>query len=44
MLFTGLSALPFELFGEPPTPELRAIAAQRATIARFSLDLLEATA
>lgn len=43
MLFTGLSTLPFEHFGTHPTPTLHQIAADRATIARFSLDLLDAT-
>jgi hypothetical protein len=44
MIFTGLSTLPFEHLAEEPTPELRAIAAERARIARFALDLLDATA
>ena len=43
MLFTGLSALPFELLDAQPTPELRRVAAERAAIARFSLDLLAGT-
>ncbi len=43
MVFTGLSTLPFELLGEEPTPELHAVAAERAEIARFALDLLDAT-
>ena len=43
MIFTGLSTLPFEHLGEPPTPELHAVAAERAAIARFSLDLLDST-
>lgn len=43
MLFTGLSTLPFEHLGAQPTPTLHQMAADRATIARFSLDLLEAT-
>lgn len=43
MLFTGLSALPFEQLGTDPTPALHHMAADRATIARFSLDLLDAT-
>ena len=43
MLFTGVSALPFELLEAQPTPELRHVAAERATIARFSLDLLAGT-
>ncbi len=43
MIFTGLSTLPFELLEAEPTPELHRVAAQRAAIARFSLDLLERT-
>lgn len=43
MLFTGLSALPFEHLGTQPTSALHHIADDRAAIARFSLDLLEAT-
>jgi len=42
--FTGLSTLPFEHLDSPPTPELHRIAAERAAIARFSLDLLDKTA
>jgi hypothetical protein len=44
LLFTGLSTLPIEMLGEQPTPHLHAIAATRADIARFSLDLLDASA
>ena len=44
MLFTGLSTLPFEQLDQEPTPELHRVAAERAAIARFSLDLLDATA
>jgi len=44
MLFTGLSTLPLEHLDQEPTPELHHVAAQRASIARFSLDLLAATA
>ena len=43
MLFTGLSTLPFEHLEAPPTDELHRVAAERAAIARFSLDLLDAT-
>ncbi len=43
LIFTGLSTLPFELLDQPPTPELHTTAAARAAIARYSLDLLEAT-
>ncbi|MEO7352168.1 MAG: phosphotransferase [Marmoricola sp.] len=41
MIFTGLSTLPFEHLGREPTPEVHAIARERAAIARFSLDLLD---
>jgi hypothetical protein len=44
MLFTGLSSLPIELLDQEPTPELRRVVAQRADLARFSLDLCDATA
>lgn len=43
MIFTGLAVVPFEHLQKQPTPELRAIAAERAAIARFALDLLDAT-
>lgn len=43
MLFTGLSTPPFEHLGTDPTPALHRVAADRAAIARFSLDLLDAT-
>lgn len=43
MLYTGLSTLPFEHFNSAPTPALHQIAAERAAIARFSLDLLDTT-
>jgi hypothetical protein len=43
MLFTGLSTLPLDLLDQEPTPELCHVAAQRADIARFSLDLCSAT-
>jgi hypothetical protein len=44
LTFTGFSALPFDLLEQEPTPELHRIASHRAAIARFSLDLVEATA
>jgi len=44
MIFTGLSTLPFEHLESPPTPELHRLAAERAVITRFSLDLLDETA
>ncbi len=43
MLFTGLSTLPFEHLGTQPSPTLHQMAANRAAIAWFSLDLLDAT-
>jgi hypothetical protein len=43
LMFTGLSTLPFEFLDSTPTQELHEIAAERARIARFSLDLLDAT-
>jgi hypothetical protein len=43
MIFTGLSTVPLEHLGAEPTSELADIAATRAQIARFSLELLEAT-
>lgn len=43
VVFTGLSTVPFEYLREPPTPGLQRIAAERAAIARFSLDLLDRT-
>lgn len=43
LLFTGLSTVPLEHLGEPPSPALTAIADDRATIARFVLDLVDAT-
>ena len=44
LIFTGLSTLPFEHFGEPPSEALLALAAERAALSRFSLDLVAATA
>ncbi len=43
ILFTGLSTPPFEHLDADPTPDLHQIATDRATIARFTLDLLDAT-
>jgi hypothetical protein len=39
LLFTGISTLPFEHLDRPPSPELHALAADRAALSRFSLDL-----
>ncbi len=44
MLMTGLSTLPFDLFEAPMTETTRRIAADRALIARYCLDALDATA
>ena len=44
LLFSGLSALPFEHLDAPPTPQLHVIARQRARSAAFILDLVDATA
>lgn len=43
LIFSGLSAIPFELLDAEPTDELRAMAATRAAIARYSLDLVDQT-
>ncbi|GAA1533437.1 phosphotransferase [Nocardioides humi] len=43
LVFTGLSSLPFEHLDAEPTNALRAMAATRAAIARYSLDLLDQT-
>jgi hypothetical protein len=42
LIFTGLSSLPMELLAQPTADNL-ALAQTRADIARFSLDLLDAT-
>ena len=43
LIFSGLSALPFEVLDQEPTDALRAMAATRAAIARHSLDLVDQT-
>ena len=43
LIFTGLSSLPLEHLDAEPTPALHAVAAEKAAIARFSLDLVDAT-
>ena len=43
LLMTGLSALPFDLFDRPVDEETLRIAADRAELARFALDLEVAT-
>ena len=44
LLFTGLSAIPFEHLDQPVTDELMRVARERAAAARFLLDLVDATA
>lgn len=44
LLFSGISAIPFEMLEAPPTPAGEALAHTRAELARYSLDLLDATA
>jgi hypothetical protein len=43
LLFAGLSAVPLEHLGAAPTPELQRTACQRARLATFLLDLVDAT-
>lgn len=43
LIFSGLSAIPFEALEEEPTDALRAMAATRAAIARHALDLVDQT-
>jgi hypothetical protein len=44
LIFSGLSSIPFEFLGGPPTEEVRRLAANRATAARYILDLVDDTA
>ena len=44
LLFSGLSAIPFEHLGEPVTDELMRVARERAAAAGFLLDLVDSTA
>lgn len=44
LLLSGLSSVPWEHLGSPPSPELVPLAADRAAIARFCLDRLDETA
>ncbi len=44
LLMTGLSTVPFDLFNAAMTPEIQQTAADRAAVARYALDLLDATA
>lgn len=41
LLFTGLSIMPFEHLDSPPSPELEQLAANRAEVATYCLDLAE---
>jgi thiamine kinase-like enzyme len=43
LLFTGLSSVPVEFFDAPPTPALERLAADRAEVAAYSLDLVGAS-
>jgi hypothetical protein len=42
-VFTGLSSMPVEHLGSPPSPELDQLAASRAAITTYCLDHIEAT-
>jgi hypothetical protein len=42
-VFSGLSSMPFEHLGTPPSPELDRLAATRAAITTYCLDRVEAT-
>jgi len=44
LIFSGLSAIPFELLAEAPTDGTRHIAAERAVALRYMLDLVDDTA
>jgi hypothetical protein len=44
MLMTGLTTVPLELFDAPLTPETQRVAADRARLARYALDLVDGTA
>lgn len=43
LLMTGLSTVPFDLFDGPPSVDLQRVADDRALIARYCLDRLDAT-
>jgi len=43
LLFSGLSAIPFELLGGPADVEAIRVARERALAARFILDLVDGT-
>ena len=42
-VFSGLSSMPFEHLGDPPSPALERLAATRAAITTYCLDRVEAT-
>ena len=42
-VFIGLSSMPFEHLGDPPSPALERLAATRAAITTYCLDRVEAT-
>ena len=44
LIFSGMSAIPVEHLGSPPTPESHRITAERAAAARFMLDMVDVTA
>lgn len=43
LIYSGLSSMPFEHLGSPPSPELAALAADRAALATYCLGLVEKT-
>ena len=44
LIMTGLSTVPFDLFDAPLTPEIQRVAADRAALARYALDLVDSPA
>ena len=44
LLYNALSAMPLELLSQPPTPQVHAVARERAAIAEFILDLVDSSA
>lgn len=43
LIYAGLSAVPFDDLHSAPTPELHRVCAERALMAKFVLDLVDAT-
>ena len=43
LIFSGLSSMPFEHLASPPSPELDTLAAGRASLATYCLDLVDST-